>query len=150
MQNQTGCKINVSPASGRDITREIGLIGTRHSIDAAKRAIMSKVDAVVRLLVLYKLLPLLTMYRMLVIVLKEDVILVTTTQEVTLHKRNLDTLQLECHQHHNQELLLHKQLVEPIFTQPTVVIRTILLCGTKPWLLNNNKEVKVSSDKSTA
>lgn len=47
MQNQTGCKINVSPASGRDIQREIGLVGTRHAVEAAKRAIMSKVDAVV-------------------------------------------------------------------------------------------------------
>ncbi|KAI9875087.1 MAG: hypothetical protein M1823_007548, partial [Watsoniomyces obsoletus] len=33
MQNQTGCKINVSPASGRDIQREIGLIGSRNAID---------------------------------------------------------------------------------------------------------------------
>ncbi|EXJ65705.1 uncharacterized protein A1O5_11232 [Cladophialophora psammophila CBS 110553] len=46
MQNQTGCKINVSPAAGRDIEREIGLIGSRHAIDAAKRAIMEKVDVV--------------------------------------------------------------------------------------------------------
>jgi far upstream element-binding protein len=50
MQNQTGCKINVSPASGRDIEREIGLIGTRHAIEAAKRAIMEKVDVVVSLI----------------------------------------------------------------------------------------------------
>src|SRR2546423_15212335 len=48
MQNSTGCKINVSPASGRDIEREIGLVGTREAIDLAKRAIMEKVDAVVR------------------------------------------------------------------------------------------------------
>jgi far upstream element-binding protein len=47
MQNSTGCKINVSPASGRDIEREIGLVGTRQAIDLAKRAIMEKVDAVV-------------------------------------------------------------------------------------------------------
>ena len=47
MQNQTGCKINVSTATGRDIEREIGLIGTRSAIDAAKRAIMEKVDTVV-------------------------------------------------------------------------------------------------------
>ncbi|KIX06329.1 uncharacterized protein Z518_04305 [Rhinocladiella mackenziei CBS 650.93] len=46
MQNQTGCKINVSPATGRDIEREIGLIGSRYAIDAAKRAIMEKVDTV--------------------------------------------------------------------------------------------------------
>lgn len=45
MQSQTGCKINVSPATGRDVEREIGLVGTRHAIDAAKRAIMEKVDA---------------------------------------------------------------------------------------------------------
>lgn len=50
MQNQTGCKINVSPATGRDIEREIGLIGSRHAIDAAKRAIMEKVDTVVSFL----------------------------------------------------------------------------------------------------
>lgn len=48
MQTQTGCKINVSPASGRDIEREIGLVGSRAAIDAAKRAIMEKVHAVVR------------------------------------------------------------------------------------------------------
>jgi far upstream element-binding protein len=47
MQNSSGCKINVSPASGRDVQREIGLIGSRQAIEAAKRAIMAKVDAVV-------------------------------------------------------------------------------------------------------
>ncbi|KAL8825605.1 MAG: hypothetical protein Q9191_004310 [Dirinaria sp. TL-2023a] len=46
MQTQTGCKINVSPASGRDIEREIGLVGSRVAIDAAKRAILEKVHAV--------------------------------------------------------------------------------------------------------
>ena len=46
MQDRTGCKINVSPATGRDIEREIGLIGTRNSIESAKRAIMEKVDTV--------------------------------------------------------------------------------------------------------
>ncbi|KAK7885366.1 hypothetical protein LTR67_010544 [Exophiala xenobiotica] len=46
MQNQTGCKINVSPAAGRDVEREIGLVGSRQAIEAAKRAIMDKVDTV--------------------------------------------------------------------------------------------------------
>lgn len=46
MQDRTGCKINVSPPTGRDIEREIGLIGNRNSIEAAKRAILEKVDAV--------------------------------------------------------------------------------------------------------
>jgi far upstream element-binding protein len=47
MQNATGCKINVSQASGADVEREIGLVGSRQAIDAAKRAIQEKVDAVV-------------------------------------------------------------------------------------------------------
>lgn len=50
MQVQTNCKINVSPASGRDVEREIGLVGPRNAIEAAKRAIMEKVHAVVSLL----------------------------------------------------------------------------------------------------
>ncbi|MCJ1447001.1 MAG: hypothetical protein MMC23_007509 [Stictis urceolatum] len=46
MQTVTGCKINVSQPSGPDFEREIGLIGTRSSIEYAKRAIMEKVHAV--------------------------------------------------------------------------------------------------------
>ena len=52
MQLTTGCKINVSPAAGRDIEREIGLVGSRAATEAAKRAIMEKVHAVVRVNVL--------------------------------------------------------------------------------------------------
>ena len=47
MQSTTGCKINVSPASGQDYEREIGLVGSRDSIERAKNAIMEKVHAVV-------------------------------------------------------------------------------------------------------
>ncbi|KAF2872914.1 hypothetical protein BDV95DRAFT_490420 [Massariosphaeria phaeospora] len=46
MQSTTGCKINVSQASGADIEREIGLVGTRQAIDDAKKAIWDKVDSV--------------------------------------------------------------------------------------------------------
>ncbi|KAJ4356207.1 uncharacterized protein N0V89_004237 [Didymosphaeria variabile] len=46
MQATTGCKINVSQASGADIEREIGLVGTRQAIEDAKRAIWEKVDQV--------------------------------------------------------------------------------------------------------
>lgn len=46
MQNHTGCKINVTQPSHPDIEREIGLIGTRQAIEAAKRAIWEKVDSV--------------------------------------------------------------------------------------------------------
>lgn len=48
MQSTTGCKINVSPSSGPgEVEREIGLVGSRDAIAAAKRAIEDKVDAVV-------------------------------------------------------------------------------------------------------
>ncbi|KAF2740891.1 eukaryotic type KH-domain (KH-domain type I) [Polyplosphaeria fusca] len=46
MQSSTGCKINVSQASGADIEREIGLVGTPQAIEAAKKAIWDKVDSV--------------------------------------------------------------------------------------------------------
>ncbi|KAK5162423.1 hypothetical protein BJ546DRAFT_946400 [Cryomyces antarcticus] len=46
MQNQTGCKINVSQPSGADVEREIGLVGTQGAIEEAKRAIWDKVDTV--------------------------------------------------------------------------------------------------------
>lgn len=46
MQQTTGCKINVSQPNGRDVERDIGLVGSRGAIEAAKRAIMEKVHAV--------------------------------------------------------------------------------------------------------
>ncbi|KAF1997920.1 hypothetical protein P154DRAFT_440155 [Amniculicola lignicola CBS 123094] len=46
MQATTGCKINVSQASGADIEREIGLVGTPQAIEDAKKAIWDKVDSV--------------------------------------------------------------------------------------------------------
>lgn len=46
MQSSTGCKINVTQASGADIEREIGLVGTRQAIDDAKKAIWDKVNSV--------------------------------------------------------------------------------------------------------
>jgi far upstream element-binding protein len=48
MQNQTGCKINVSQQNSHgEVEREIGLVGTRDAINRAKRAIEEKVEAVV-------------------------------------------------------------------------------------------------------
>ena len=47
MQNQSGCKINVTPPGKPDINREIGLIGTRNAIEMAKGLIWDKVNAVV-------------------------------------------------------------------------------------------------------
>ena len=46
MQATTNCKINVTPSSGQgEKEREIGLVGSREAIAAAKRAIDEKVDA---------------------------------------------------------------------------------------------------------
>ena len=47
MQVTTGCKINVAQPVGVDHERSIGLVGSRNAIEAAKRAIMEKVHAVV-------------------------------------------------------------------------------------------------------
>ena len=47
MQEVTNCKINVSQPSGRDIEREIELIGFNSSIQQAEAAIWEKVRAVV-------------------------------------------------------------------------------------------------------
>ena len=47
MQSSTGCKINVSPATGRDFERHIGLVGSRDAIERTKDAILDKVRAVV-------------------------------------------------------------------------------------------------------
>jgi far upstream element-binding protein len=49
MQNDTGCKINVQQASGRDVERPIDLVGSAQAIEAAKQAIWEKVDQVVSL-----------------------------------------------------------------------------------------------------
>lgn len=48
MQDITNCKINVSQPTGRDVEREIELIGSRAAIQHAKDAINEKVRAVVR------------------------------------------------------------------------------------------------------
>lgn len=47
MQADTGCKINVQQASGRDVERPIDLVGSAQAIEAAKQAIWEKVDQVV-------------------------------------------------------------------------------------------------------
>ncbi|KAK1772852.1 hypothetical protein QBC33DRAFT_31687 [Phialemonium atrogriseum] len=47
IQNNTGCKINVSQSSGPgEVEREIGLVGSRDAINRAKQVIEEKVEAV--------------------------------------------------------------------------------------------------------
>ena len=48
MQSVTRCKINVhQPTGGRDSEREVGLFGTRDSVEQAKKAILEKIENVV-------------------------------------------------------------------------------------------------------
>lgn len=48
MQIATGCKINVSQQNGpHEVDREIGLVGSKESIEQAKSAIEEKVEIVV-------------------------------------------------------------------------------------------------------
>lgn len=51
MQSISGCKINVHQPTGRDIERQIELVGTVGQVDHAKSLIDEKVRAVVRDLV---------------------------------------------------------------------------------------------------
>ncbi|GAM85235.1 hypothetical protein ANO11243_032390 [Dothideomycetidae sp. 11243] len=48
MQNQTGCKINVNQPGNPDVQRKIDLVGSRSSIEGAKRVIWEKVDTVIQ------------------------------------------------------------------------------------------------------
>ena len=47
MQHDTGCKINVQQASGRDVERPIELVGDYGAIERAKSALWEKVEQVV-------------------------------------------------------------------------------------------------------
>ncbi|RMD40684.1 hypothetical protein DV735_g4421, partial [Chaetothyriales sp. CBS 134920] len=120
MQNHTGCKINVSPASGRDIQREIGLIGSRAAIESAKKAIMAKVDAVDAR---------------------------NRAQGRDTHDDYSTTRLLVSSRQLNQ--VRPPSQVPQIRMLRTVVIRTISNFGMLPWLLNNKvSRPKVSSDDS--
>ncbi|RMZ79960.1 hypothetical protein DV738_g3025, partial [Chaetothyriales sp. CBS 135597] len=122
MQNHTGCKINVSPASGRDIQREIGLIGSRSAIESAKKAIMAKVDAVD------------ARNRAQGRDAHDDY----STIRLLVPSRPLKQV------HHRPLQVLQTRML------PMVAIRTTSNFGMLPWPLNN-KEVsrpKVSSDDS--
>jgi hypothetical protein len=156
MQNQTGCKINVSPASGRDIEREIGLIGSRYAIDAAKRAIMEKVDTVVGSPPMMTLEErMLTRHSALARkpVKAAAMTMQTVTQDSSRNsphmclESNLQFLQFNrpCHR-----LWLGRPGLQ-ILMLLTAAIRTTFRCGMPPWLPNSNNQVaqvQVSNDEA--
>lgn len=144
MQNSTGCKINVSPASGRDIEREIGLVGTRQAIELAKRAIMEKVDAVVRSQAqLLCQSVLLTRLRSSGIDLKVETDAMTTDTTHNTPCRSKTRAPRIRRMHRFK--VSHRPLQAKIRTQPMVATITMSLCGTPPWLNNNssNRAVQV-------
>ena len=137
MQTTTGCKINVSPATGRDIEREIGLVGSRAAIDAAKRAIMEKVHAVVRVTILPIFSPeiasslLISNYRKRRIVRQEAEAIVMTNTMIAFSRitsNHMDNLKV----HQMLKLQVLKVLPRPVVKScmlPMVAIRTMLHCG---------------------
>lgn len=153
MQNQTGCKINVSPATGRDVEREIGLIGSRHAIDAAKRAIMEKVDTVVSCPELFSHgIPLTASSVLALRVVKLAMTMWTDIQ----HNRQVilvvgcPPLSRLCRPSHSNRLFHPRLRVRQIRMLLMAATKTIFRCGTRRLRRTNNKvfQVKVSNDKA--
>ena len=143
MQNLTGCKINVSPASGRDIEREIGLVGTRQAIESAKRAIMEKVDAVVSPMPSQCCESLLTLSRSNETALKVGTVVMMTD---TAHNMQRNSKASQQSMGRMCQCKLNRRLLEgKIPMPPMVVIVTTWLCGTLLSLnsSNNSKAVPV-------
>ncbi|KMU77268.1 far upstream element-binding protein 2 [Coccidioides immitis RMSCC 3703] len=44
LQNITGCKVNILPAVGREVDREVVMIGSKQAIEQMKKSILEKVD----------------------------------------------------------------------------------------------------------
>lgn len=148
MQATTGCKINVSPASGQDFQREIGLVGTRGSIEQAKRAITDKVNAVVRFDSIWLHENLLIFDRRKRIVLVVERIVMTNTM-IDTHIRSSSSRRManKMQSHHNPKQALVKSWIP---MQPMVAIRTTLRCGIQAFKPsrdnnNNNKHCKTKA-----
>jgi KH domain len=143
MQNITGCKINVSQPAGRDIEREIGLVGTRHAVEMAKRAIMDKVDAVVsqehkpehRKLILTRLTRI------------QETVHKAETTDLMIPMAAVDTHILSSSRTLRVVLalnnLLHPVLVEKTHMPHMEATTTTWRCGTQQWP-NNSNRVQVS------
>jgi hypothetical protein len=145
MQSETGCKINVSQASGADIEREIGLVGTRQAIEDAKRAIWEKVDQVVSTLhcLPRRVLTSCSVRRTTAVdVTMAMAVAVPTGAMITTH--NSLSLPLMLTEALPQRSLLRLQLTPPVvqllIPMPSmVVIRTISPCGMLRLPNNSNK-----------
>jgi hypothetical protein len=145
MQSETGCKINVSQASGADIEREIGLVGTRQAIEDAKRAIWEKVDQVVstfRSLTQRVLTPRSVRRTTVVDVRMAMAAAVPTEAMITTH--NSHSLPLMLTVAPPRRSLLRLQLTQPVvqllIPMPSMVVtRTISPCGMLRLPSNSNK-----------
>jgi hypothetical protein len=145
MQSETGCKINVSQASGADIEREIGLVGTRQAIEDAKRAIWEKVDQVVSLSfsLIQQVLTRCSVRRTTVVdVTMAMVALVPTGAMITTHSHSLQLmLTVALHLRSLLRLLLIPQAVQLLTHMLSMVAtRTISPCGMLRLPNNSNKE----------
>jgi hypothetical protein len=146
MQSETGCKINVSQASGADIEREIGLVGTRQAIDDAKRAIWEKVDQVVSLFAVGEFCRVLirSSERR---TTHDDVTTETriTDTHISRHLRTDNLLRPRSGLRRQHPLLLLVLLALLTHTLYMAATRTTLQCGMRPSL-SNNRVVKEPKD----
>jgi hypothetical protein len=142
MQSETGCKINVSQASGADIEREIGLVGSRQAIDDAKQAIWDKVDQVVSRRTLFSWAGRELTIRRGRRTTADGVIMVVriiTTHNSSSPSSPTVRLLLKDNPLHPQQVLL--PAVQLIRTPSMVATRTIWRCGTHLLLNSSSKGV---------
>ena len=151
MQSTTGCKINVSPPSGQDFEREIGLVGSRMSIDQAKRAILDKVQAVVSVLDPVSGNKSLTTCRkrktiLAVVVVEEDVVMILTmiATHRTSNNNNHHRPTVSLVEYNSNQWLRRVSSQEPMPTlmRHTAATRTMSLYGTTPWRSKDSNQVK--------
>lgn len=148
MQATTGCKINVSPASGQDFQREIGLVGTRGSIEQAKRAITDKVNAVVRSnsSLLHENLLIYDRRKRTVLVVERIVMTSTMIDTHILRSSSSSSRRManQIQSHHNPKQALVKSWIP---MHPMVAIRTTLRCGIQAFKpsRDNSKQRKTKA-----
>jgi hypothetical protein len=146
MQSETGCKINVSQASGADIEREIGLVGSRQAIEDAKKAIWEKVDQVVCLnlpMLYYHVLILYSVTRTVAVDVTMAMPTVMAAMITITHNRHSLQLMVMVVLHPRsllrlQPILQAVQLLIPMLFM--VVTRTISQCGMLRLPNNSSKE----------
>ena len=139
MQSSTGCKINVSPATGQDIERHIGLVGSQDSIERAKDAIVEKVRAVVR----RESRPFIQVHGYSYSYLNSRTRIARVAAYIVASNSTTDDLKIVNSISSTASKTLRPRLANPIPMQPMVATRTMLLYGTLAF-----KQIKVNKTRT--